>query len=268
MKSSRLLLNGMKNKFFIAWAVATLLSGCVTETTYIGKNSARTEQAIDRASASRTRVDLGLGYLRKGDMVQAKYNLEKALQFDDRNPDAHLALAYYFQQVGDLKSAEQSYRRLLAADDDNADGLNNYGVFLCGRKRYDEAEQAFVKALAQPTYVRMDDTYENAGYCAGLAGDRAKAKRYYELAIGYNPRKPKALLELAALALEGGEPAEAGRALSQYQAVAGENAESLWLRVRLAQAQGQLAQVHLYGGKLVRQFPNSDKAKRYLTNDY
>ena len=50
-----------------------------------------------------------------------------------------------------------------------------------------------------------------------LAGDKAKAKRYYQLAIGYNPRKPKALLELAALALDGGEPAEANRALSQYQ---------------------------------------------------
>jgi len=258
----------MKNKFFIAWTLGILLSGCVSETTYIGKHSERTEQPIDRSSASRTRVDLGLGYLRKGDMVQAKYNLEKALQFDERNPDAHLALAYYFQQVGDLKSAEQSYRRLFALVGDHADGLNNYGVFLCGQKRYAEAEQAFLKALAQPTYVRMDDTYENAGYCAGLAGDKAKAKRYYQLAIGYNPRKPKALLELAALALDGGEPDEAGRALSQYQAVAEENADSLWLRIRLAQTQGQLAQVHLYGGKLVRLFPNSDKAKRYLTNDY
>ncbi len=258
----------MKNKFFIAWALVALLSGCVTETTYIGKNSERTEQAVDRAAASRTRVDLGLGYLRKGDPVQAKYNFDKALQFDPRNPQAYLAQAYYFQQVGDLKSAEQSYRRLLELDSSNADAHNNYGVFLCGQRRYAEAEQAFLKALAQPAYVRLDDTYENAAYCAGLAGDKAKAKRYYELAIGYNPRKPKALLALAALALDDAKPAEARRVLSQYRTLAGDNADSLWLQLRLAQQQGELAQVHLYGGKLVRQFPNSDKAKRYLANDY
>lgn len=259
----------MKASILLAWAVLFLLPGCVTETTYVGKNSERMVHGLDKQAAAKSRLELGLGYLRKGSMSQAKYNLDRAQALDPSNTDVYLAQAYYFQQVGDPVAAEESYRQLLALDGRNADGHNNYGVFLCERGNYGGAEQHFQAALAEPGYTKMADTYENAAVCALKAGNKLKAVEYYRRAFGYNPGSTRILLSLAALQLDTGKTADTEATMARYgQMGAKESAQSLWLRLRLAKAMDQLAQLHKLGGELVRQFPHSDQAKRYLNNDY
>ncbi|MCD8547296.1 MAG: type IV pilus biogenesis/stability protein PilW [Aeromonadaceae bacterium] len=259
----------MKTNSLLAWAVLALLPGCVTETTYIGNNTSRAAQSIDTAAAAKTRVELAVGYMKKGDLSQARFNLDKALSMDPRSAEAHLTLAYYYQKVGDTQAADAAYRKLLSLHGSDANAMNNYGVFLCKQKRYDEAERQFLKAVAQPDYVDMGDTYENAGYCASLAGQPDKALQYYEQAVSYNPRKGQAWLAKAAMELDSKRRDAAGVSLSRYaQLGLPETAESLWLRLRLAQELGELAQLHKFGGELVRRFPDSAQAKRYINNDY
>jgi len=256
----------MKKSILFVAALLLGLPGCVTETTFVGKDTVRSD--VDRQTVAKTRLNLGMGYLDKGDMTQAKFNLEKAYQFDPHNPDIHLAKAYYYQKVGDDKSAEASYLSLIALNDENPDAHNNYGVFLCGQKRYAEADAHFQLALAQPEYIRMDDTYENGAVCAIQAGNKAKAAEYYDLALGYSPSRGKLLLEAATLALSMNNPGKAAGYLQRYSKGGRNTPQSLWLHLELAQTQGELAQLHKFGNELVQQFPKSDQAKRYLNNDY
>ena len=256
----------MKIHILIAGSMLLALTGCVTETTYVGKDAVR--DGVDNKAAAKTRLNLAMGYMQKGEMSQAKINIEKALAFDPDNPDVYLTQAYYFQTVGDIKSAEKSYQQLLSRDGKNPNALNNYGAFLCSNKRFAEADKQFNLALQQPEYVRMDDTYENAAFCALQSGDKTKAAKYYDLAIGYRPNRGKLLLDAAELAINMNQPDKAASYLQRYSKGGKDSVRSLWLKLELAQSKGELAQLHKYGSELVQQFPQSDQAKRYLNNDY
>lgn len=258
----------MRRTFLFSLAAIAMLSGCVTETTIIGKNSVKQENAIDVAAATKSRIELGMGYLNKGEMSSAKYNFEKAIDLSPDNADAYLAMAYYYQRVGDMNSAQNTYKKLLSSHSNNPDVLNNYGTFLCRQRDYQEADALFMKAVAQPKYLRMDDTYENAGICASAAKDYVKAKQYYRKALGYNPNKIRLYLDLAAIALKTNTPLEADGLLSEFRKKTDDTAQSLWLSILAAQAQGRLAEMHVFGQTLVQRFPSSVQAKRYQNNDY
>jgi type IV pilus assembly protein PilF len=252
----------------LLWAATLMLPGCVTETTIIGKNSERQENAIDGVAAAKSRIELGMGYLSKGQMAAAKYNIEKAIDLSPNNPDAYLAMAFYYQTVGDSNSARNTYEKLVSSHGNNPDVLNNYGTVLCRNHDYEKADEMFQRAVVQPHYLRMDDSYENAGVCARQSGQKAKAQEYYRLALGYNPNKVRLMLELADMALEAHQPQESLKWLTSFRQKANETPESLWLSLRTAQEQGRTAEMHIFGQSLVQQFPSSIQAKRYQNNDY
>ncbi|WP_024872844.1 type IV pilus biogenesis/stability protein PilW [Tolumonas lignilytica] len=258
----------MKRHLSLLWAASLVLSGCVTETTIIGKNSVRQENAIDNAAASKTRIQLGMGYLNKGEMASAKYNFEKAIELAPSSAEAYLAMAYYYQSVGDNLSAQKTYEQLVSSHGNDPDVLNNYGTFLCRNHNYAQADSMFMRAVAQPRYLKMDDTYENAALCAVESGKKDKAKEYYRLALGYNPQKVGLMLDLAEIALNEHNPTDAESWLRAFRKKANDTAQSLWLSIRTAQAQGRIADIHVFGQSLVQQFPSSVQAKRYQNNDY
>ncbi|MFM5447690.1 PilW family type IVa pilus biogenesis/stability lipoprotein TapF [Aeromonas veronii] len=259
---------GMDTRTLIVVAALCALPGCVTETTYAGQNSTQREVGPDLKAAAQTRLDLGIQYLRQGNAEQAKFNLDRALQYDPSNPQIQIGFAYFYQKVGDFKAAETHYKNALAMDPSNADAMNNYGAFLCDRGRYAEADQAFNQAVIQPGYVKIADTYENAALCALQNRRNDKAGEYYRLALGYNPRNPGLLLDLAEFSMKDGKLPDVQSYLARFADVSDENEESLWLRLRLAQAMDKPALLHQFGNELVRQYPTSQQAKRYLANDY
>lgn len=259
----------MDNRTLLMWAVLLTLPACVTETTYTGQGNTRHDVVgPDLQAAAKTRLDLGIQYLRKGNTEQAKVNLDRALKYAPDSPEVHLGYAYFYQTVQDYAAAERSYQKVLTLSPQDADAMNNYGAFLCGRARYDEADAMFNRSVTQPGYAKIADTYENAAICATRSGKNDKASEYYRLALGYNPRKPSLLLDLAESAFMHGKLDEAQSYLNRYGEVAVENPDSLWLRLRLAQALDRPAQLHQYGSQLAEHFPDSQQAKRYLTNDY
>ncbi|WP_265436134.1 PilW family type IVa pilus biogenesis/stability lipoprotein TapF [Aeromonas media] len=258
----------MDIRTLIVVAALCALPGCVTETTYAGQNSTQREVGPDFKAAAQTRLDLGIQYLRQGNAEQAKFNLDRALQYDPSNPQVYIGFAYFYQQVSDFKAAEENYKKALSMDPTNADAMNNYGAFLCNRGRFEEAEKAFLQAVSQPDYVKIADTYENAALCSMQNNRNDKANEYYRLTLGYNPRNPRLLLDMAELSMKDGKLPDVQSYLVRFAEVADENEESLWLRLRLAQAMDKPALLHQFGTELVRQYPTSQQAKRYLANDY
>ena len=238
-------------------------TACVTERTYSGTDIPVSEKQMDKVAAARERTQLGLTYLRRGNSEQAKYNLEKALEYAPELEDVHVALAYYYQTVGDTVRAEDAYRDAINSRDATGDSVNNFGVFLCQQKKYDKAEEMFLRAINMPKYTRTASSYENLGVCSRDAGDLQKARHYFEMALKYDPRRPVSLLELAELELEQSNYAIAREQLARYHRVVAQSAESLALGIKIEQGVNDDAAAKRFGILLLAKFPASDQAKQY-----
>ncbi|MBY5992827.1 type IV pilus biogenesis/stability protein PilW [Ferrimonas balearica] len=244
------------------------LGGCVQQTTYSGTDQPVVEQKYNAVAAARERIALGLTYLRRGNMEQAKFNLDRALKQAPDLDEAHLALAYYYETVSDTEQAERAYRRALSANRNNADAANNYGVFLCRQGRYKDADQWMSRAVKMPNYIRQAQTYENLGLCAREAGWEEKAQGYFVQALNYDPRRAVSLLEVAQLAFARQQPSEARKYLSRYHDNGNESPDSLLLGVELALDANDTDAARRYGVLLLAKYPGSEQAKTYRTKYY
>ena len=98
---------------------------------------------FDKQQAAKARVELALGYLQQNDFVQAKLNLDKALEHDERYYLVHSALAHFYQLQGDTEKAKQAYLQAIKLDDKQGDVYNNFGAFLCGQGEFEQAYSQF-----------------------------------------------------------------------------------------------------------------------------
>ena len=121
---------------------------------------------FNKQQAAKARVELALGYLQQNDFVQAKLNLDKAFEHDERYYLVHSALAHFYQLQGDTEKAKQAYLQAIKLDDKQGDVYNNFGAFLCGQGEFEQAYSQFNAALAAPNYYHQADTYENMALCA------------------------------------------------------------------------------------------------------
>ena len=76
---------------------------------------------FNKQQAAKARVELALGYLQQEDFVQAKLNLDKAFEHDDRYYLVHSALAHFYQLQGDTEKAKQAYLQAIKLDDKQGD---------------------------------------------------------------------------------------------------------------------------------------------------
>lgn len=240
-----------------ALRVATLLAclaaaGCVS--------TAEEPSKVSESDAARYNTQLGVSYLRRGDLEAARDKLEKAVKQDPRFPAAHAALGILYERTGDLARAAEHLERAtrLAPDDPNM--LNNYGGFLC--RRGDRIEGLkYIEAAAKNAYYRTPETaLTNAGVCARGIPDPGRAEGYFRQALARNPGFPDALLQLADLKLEQGEPLQARAFLQRYESVGPVTAASLSLGARTERALGNLDAATGYERRLRAQFPGSPEA--------
>ena len=126
--------------FFIALLSTSTLTACVTQNYGNDKDTPLIENESSNNEIAMTRISLGLGYLKMGNTQQAKLNLEKAKRFSPNLVQVHTAFAHYYDTVGEPDLATQAYEHALSINSQDADTLNNYGVFLCRNEKYAAAE--------------------------------------------------------------------------------------------------------------------------------
>ncbi|OOF59683.1 type IV pilus biogenesis/stability protein PilW [Rodentibacter myodis] len=127
---------------------------------------------FNKRQAAKARVELALGYLQQNNLPQAKQNLDKALEHDKNYYFVHSAFAYFYQLQGEVNGARESYLQAIKLDDKQGDTYNNFGTFLCGQGQFEQAFQAFERALSSPHYYRQADTYENMALCAQASNQK------------------------------------------------------------------------------------------------
>jgi type IV pilus assembly protein PilF len=244
----------------------SLLSGCVTQSFENNEPIVKTQANRDEMAA--TRVSLGLGYLKMGDMSQAKLNLEKAKRFSPNLVQVHTAFAHFYETVGENNLAIESFEQALSIKADSADTLNNYGVFLCRQNKVEAAEKQFLKAIAVPSYLLVAQSYENLASCYLESDNFDKAEMYLNKAIFHSPNRTQTLLQMVRLQYAMGNYKESKRFLQKFERNTQRfTADSLALAYKLFWKLGQRRTAGNYANMLVKMYPQSWEAKQYLLNE-
>jgi len=235
-----------------------LLGGCAST------QQSESQSDSEMAKASQINAELGLKYLRNGDLQVAKEKLDKAIAQDPDNPDAHAAFALLSMQLDNPEEAREHFDTALDARPDDPKLLNNYGTFLCEAGDYDAGIERFIRAAENPLYDTPAYAYANAGRCAQDAGRPQEAREYLRQALEADSRMASALLDLAQLEYDQGRLRQARSYVERYHDVATEAPDSLWLAIRIERRLGDRQAAETLGKTLVREYPDSQQANRFL----
>ena len=254
------------SKLAIVMLALGVTSACVTQ------NFAEDKPVVDRDysddQVARTRISLAFSYLKRGNMQQAKFNLEKAKEYSPNLVDVYTAFAHYYEAVGELEQTEEAYLHALSLDDQDANTLNNFGVFLCRNERVEEAEGYFMQAIRVPTYVRVSETYENIGLCYLKVDNFEKAEEAITRSIMHSPNRASSLMQMAQLQYAMGDYDASSMYLGRYElATRRFTPQAIALAFKVNQKMGNTEIANNYATMLLKMFPESVQSKAYLDNE-
>lgn len=241
------------------------LSACVTQNFENDEPVVQNQASRDEMAA--TRISLGLGYLRIGNMAQAKANLEKAKFFSPKMVQVYTSFAHYYSEVGEHELTIASYEKALELKSDDPDTLNNYGVYLCRNEELDKAEEQFLKAIAVPSYILVSQSYENLSSCF-LKNDRfEKAEMYLTKALNHSPNSASVLIALVRLEYAMGNYKKAKNYGQKFEKVTRRfTPESLALSYKVNLKLRKFKTAKNYASMLVKMYPQSWESKQYILN--
>ena len=160
-------------------------------------------------------------------------------------------------QLGDFPQADDSFRRALALRGGDPNLQHNYGWLLCQQKKHAEADQYFVKALANPAYTSRSKTLMARGLCQSAAGQVAEAEQTLLKAYELDAGNPVVGYHLASLLFRRNEAARSQFYIRRLNNSQFANAESLWLGVKVERAMGDSVAMRQLADQLRKRFPES-----------
>jgi type IV pilus assembly protein PilF len=206
-------------------------------------------------------LQLGIAYMRQGDLDTAMTKLKKALEEEPDSASVNGAMAVLYDRIGEGQLAEKHFERALRASPDDPQIHNNYGEYLCRKGDYTEALKQFNAAADEPLYPGIAAALTNAGICAGKIPDAKQAEDYFRKALDHDPNFSYALLQMANLMLTQGNYLAARAYIQRFDAASSPTAESLWLGVRIENALGDMSASGKYALQLKANFPDTAQAK-------
>jgi type IV pilus assembly protein PilF len=250
--------------------VASLaLAGCASQSTDdSGLKSAPTGVETQQRTSARVHTELAANYFEIGNMGVALEEVKEALNSDPNYGPAHNIAGLVYARLKDDRTAEQSFQRAISINPSDYDANNNYGLFLCERRRERESIKYFLTAVRNPLYPFPDRSYVNAGVCARRAGDLADAEDYLQMALKIRPNQTQALYQLADMAYARGDYAGTRVYLTRLTQVASANPEVLWLGVRTARRLNDRNAEASYALQLRNRYPESSETRALNAGQY
>jgi len=209
-------------------------------------SSTQTQSSNENRRAAETNTALGRQYMQRGDYEIALEKLKRAIAYDKTYAPAHTMLAVLYETIGEMDDAGVEYRRAVQYDPKDGSVNNNYGAYLCGVGKHDEAERYFLTAVEDPFYDTPEVALANAGSCALAAGDLDKAETYLRQSLGYDDRLAAALLPMAEVSYRKGSYLKARAFLQRFEAVSPATRESLLLGYNIETNLGDEAAAERY----------------------
>ena len=251
----------------LALLLGLLLGACATPGGGPGEDSRDRVTASDETDASkraRVRLELAGAYFGRGQFEVALDQVKLAIQADSSIGEAYNLRGLIYASLGDDRLAEESFRRALQINSRDADAMQNFGWYLCQRKRYAEAQAQFELAIAVPQYRDTARTMLTQGVCQMQAGQLDAAERALMRAYEFDPSNANAAFNLADVLYRRKDYERARFYVRRVNTNAeSANAQSLWLAARIENRLGQLNARQDFGAQLRRRFPGSREATAF-----
>ncbi len=146
-----------------------------------------------------------MGYFEQGQTTVALDELKQAITTDPNFAQAYNLRGLIYMRLNDPRLAEDSFRRAVALDPQDANIVHNLGWMLCQQGRYPEAAQTFGQALANPQYGDKAKTWMTQGICQVRAGQRGEAEASFAKAYELDAGNPVTGFNLANLLYQRGD---------------------------------------------------------------
>ncbi len=241
-------------------ACAMSMAGCVSTTTV-------DDVRVSPEDAARYNVELGWRYFQQGRLPLAREKLERAVGQDPKLPEAHSALAMYYDYIDEDDKARREYRTALRLRPDDPKILNSYGVFLCEHGDNDDALKHFLKAADNRLYATPEVAYTNAGVCIKGEGEIEVSEQFFRRALVFNPRFGDALWNMALLDYSRELYLPSRAFLERYLQVSPETPDALWLGIQIERELGAAAAANAYSERLKQAFPESTQTRILLEQE-
>jgi type IV pilus assembly protein PilF len=245
-----------------------VLAGCATKTTVstslVDKDFVGSSDETDNSRRASLRMELATGYFGRGQMNTALDEVKLALQANPSLGEAYNLRGLIYANLGNDALAEESFRRALQINPRDFDTMQNFGYFLCQKKRYPEATAVFDQTLATPGYRDQSRTLLTKGVCQAQAGDLLDAEGSLLKAFQQDPANPSIAVNLSEVLYRRGDYERARfyiRRVNSVPALVG--SQTLWLAARIEQRLGNRSGVQEYGDQLRKRFPDSREAASY-----
>jgi len=241
----------------------------VTETTPQPTRSTTSDSDADARGRARIHTELAAGYLEMKNLAVALEEAGIAQRSDPTYGPAYNVAGMIYAELRNDALAEQNFQQALRLNRQDPDANNNYGAFLCQRKREAEGIRHFMAAVSDPLYQYPDRSYVNAGLCARRRGDLAEAEGYFRGALKFQPNQVQALYQLADMAYARANYADARLHLQRLIPVSSGSAEILWLMLRTERRLGGGSNVtDSLAHQLRTNFPNSRETQALTAGQF
>lgn len=217
--------------------------------------------------AAEINLEIGLDYLRKGNLVQAKEKIDRSIDQNPRNSKAQITAGMLYDRLGETGKADAHFAKALALDPDNPEVQNNYGAYLCQKGRYDRGEKLALQAAGNPLYRTPEAAYLNAANCASNGGDLKRSEENLRKALAVRPKFSEALMQMAQLQYKQTNYLAARGFLERYLAVGRNNPAALWLGVLIERGLGNATAAQNYAQRLKSEYPRSAQTKELLESE-
>jgi type IV pilus assembly protein PilF len=238
-------------------AVVLLLAAC-----------ASSQHASKQKDAASYNVQLGIAYMKQGDLARAKDKLDRALGQDPSSPDVHSARALLFERMGEKDKADGEFRTALRLAPHDPNVVNSYAIYLCQNGRTDDGVKRFLEAAHNPLYTTPEFAYTNAGVCLREAKRDDEARADFQRALQVRPNYAEAAFQLATLQFQHNELAPARNSIDSFLGTNDPTPDLLLLGVRVARAQGDRMAAQRFARKLQLDFPGTDQARALADLDH
>ena len=240
----------------VAASLALAIGGCASDSPKVNAES--------KTKAAEVNAQLGMTYLRQGNLTAARDRIEKSLDQNPRSADTQMAAGFLYDRIGEDRKAQTHYDQAVRLADGDPEVLNNAAVFYCRKGDKKRGEKLFLEAAGNAMYRTPAAAYTNAGRCARSDSRPADAETYFRKALAFQPDQPDALLQMADLNHEGGNDFQARAFLQRYMAIGPVSPQALWLGYQIERKLGDHTQSQEYARRLRTEFATSAETRELL----
>lgn len=222
----------------------------------------------DIRKRARIRLELAVGYYGKGQINVALDEVKQSLALDPGYTDAHTLRGVVLMQLGELRLAEESFRRALQMQGRDGNALHNLGWLQCQTGRISDAIGSFSLALSNPAYGDKSKTLMTKGICERRQGDLMAAEVSFQRSYELDASNPIAGYQLGDLLFRRSEFIRSQFILRRLNNSEYANAESLWLGMKVERRLGDDVALQQLGTQLKRRYPMAVETRAYERGEF